>query len=150
MKKLLALLLVVALTFCLCGCESLKGIVDSYFEKQEDCPNLEKEVFNHLTGYNYSKFTLTNISEYVKVSVDREDLGEGAIYYTATLESGEVKVYYESSLSSDDLFLFGAKAGEDIASSGGYVEGDRVEIAIEIVGDTPVNGVIEIWFDKDR
>ena len=59
MKKLLTLLLVVALAFCLCGCESLKGIVDSYFEKQDDCPNLEKEVFNHLTGYNYSKLTLT-------------------------------------------------------------------------------------------
>ena len=69
--------------------------------------------------------------------------GEGDIHYSATLEEGEINVYYVF-LDVKQL-LFNIKAGESIDSRGGYIEKGRQTIIIETV--TPANGKITISFD---
>ena len=68
---------------------------------------------------------------------------EGDIHYSATLEEGEINVYYVF-LDVKQL-LFNIKAGESIDSRGGYIEKGRQTIIIETV--TPAKGKITISFD---
>ena len=68
--------------------------------------------------------------------------GEGELYYAATLEEGEVKVYYD--VYGEKELLFTVKAGETVEGRGGYVEGGRrIHIIIETVGSAK-NGSIRV------
>jgi len=69
---------------------------------------------------------------------------EGQIHYTASLEEGEVNVYYELSGGVKEL-LFNIKAGETLDLRGGYIEKGRQTIIIETV--TPARGKIIIEFE---
>lgn len=55
------------------------------------------------------------------------------LYYSATLEEGEVNVYYD--VDGEKELLFSVKGGETVEGCGGYVEsGRRIYIVIETVG----------------
>ena len=58
--------------------------------------------------------------------------GEGDIQYSARLESGEAKVYYDCYGSK--LELFSLEGGEEAASHGGYVEAGTVYVIVETDG----------------
>ncbi len=56
--------------------------------------------------------------------------GEGRLHYTASLDEGKLKVYYDSAGEKEELFEIGA--GESIDSRGGCVEsGKKVYVIIE-------------------
>lgn len=58
--------------------------------------------------------------------------GEGSIEYAASLEEGELNVYYD--IYGTKELLFTIKAGEEIENVGGYVEsGKTVYIIVETV-----------------
>ncbi len=74
--------------------------------------------------------------------------GEGEIHFTASLDEGEMTVYYLVRGVGDEqkLELFTLKGGEQIDSRGGYVEkGNRVQIIIETNGKTK-GGSVNIDF----
>lgn len=55
--------------------------------------------------------------------------GEGDLTYTAKLESGSARVYYDYYGSKTELFS--VNAGEEIQSHGGYVEAGTVYVIVE-------------------
>lgn len=70
---------------------------------------------------------------------------ENSIGCKATLDEGEINVYYD--IFGVKEFLFNLKAGESIDERRGYIEsGNRVYIIIETV--TPAKGSIEIDLRK--
>ena len=69
---------------------------------------------------------------------------EGHIHYSATLEEGEINVYYESVAISKEM-LFNIKAGETLDTFGGYIEKGQQKIIIETV--SPAKGKITIEFE---
>jgi hypothetical protein len=69
---------------------------------------------------------------------------EAQIHYVASLEEGEVNVYYELSGGGHEL-LFNIKAGETLDSRGGYIEKGKQTIIIETV--SPAKGKITIEFE---
>lgn len=68
---------------------------------------------------------------------------EGQIHYSASLEEGEVNVYYYC--GSVKELLFNIKAGETLDDRGGYIEKGSQKIIIETV--TPSKGKIKIEFE---
>lgn len=70
---------------------------------------------------------------------------ENSIGCKATLDEGEINVYYD--IFGVKEFLFNLKAGESIDERRGYIEsGNRVYIIIETV--TPAKGSVEIDLRK--
>ncbi len=67
---------------------------------------------------------------------------EGEIHYLASLDEGEINVYYEC-VGNKEL-LFNIKAGEKIDACGGYIEKGKQTIIIETV--TAAKGSITIEF----
>lgn len=65
------------------------------------------------------------------------------IYYTASLASGDMRVYYDSTTSGSDKRALFSINGNGIAEGrGGYVTvGGEVYIIIESVGDEPLRDV---------
>ena len=67
-----------------------------------------------------------------RVMKPRFTLGdEGEIEYTASLEVGEINVYYV--FEEEMLLLFNLKAGEEINGRGGHIEGKKQIIVVETV-----------------
>ena len=66
----------------------------------------------------------------------------GELYYSATLEEGEVNVYYD--VDGEKELLFTVKGGETVDGHGGHIEsGRRIYIMIETVGSAK-NGTIRV------
>lgn len=119
MKRLICFLLVVAV---LCGCSSCTQYVSSYSalglirsNGREQC----SASFHKLKGTCVLKLKST------------ED-GEGTLHYTASLESGEVNVYYDANGTKE--LLFHLNAGESADEYGGSFDGKgTIYIIIETV-----------------
>ena len=74
---------------------------------------------------------------------------EGEIHYTASLEEGELTVYYYVRLSGEKqkTMLFSLKGGESVDDRGGYIKrNNNVQIIIETNGKTR-GGSIKIDFE---
>ena len=66
--------------------------------------------------------------------LNKQNPGEGAISYTASIEEGNVKVTYIA-FTDEELNLFSITSGESLEGSGGYIEkGYRVHIIIRSDG----------------
>lgn len=79
----------------------------------------------------------------------KSGLQEGAIHYTASLDEGELTVYYCVRRLGDKqkLELFSLKGGESVDDRGGYVEiNNDIQIIIETKGKTK-GGSIRIDFE---
>ncbi len=64
----------------------------------------------------------------------KQNPGEGAISYKASIEEGNVKVSYIA-FTDDEINLFSITSGESLEGSGGYIEkGYRVHIIIRSDG----------------
>lgn len=131
MKKLLALILMTTLCLCcLISCDMFGKAEGLTYEKYENC----------------AVFTFDDFEGKATIKLDRTDLGEGAIYYQATLEEGAVCVKYEYA-GVHELVELTADDEMPINSSGGYVEGNKIEITFE--ANSPVSGEIIIAFTED-
>lgn len=128
MKKSLICLLAFILLFSLASCEvsSYKALMLVKTVKDDYC----EASFKYLDG---------------KLVLNPRYTGSGEtdIHYVATLEEGEVNVYYV--YCDVKQLLFNIKAGESIDARGGYTEKGKQTIIIETV--TPAKGKITVTFD---
>ena len=135
MKRILASVLII--TFCLFALVSC----DLFPEKKRvSCKEYE----------NCAVFTLDYFEGSYSVELSRTCLGEGAIYYQINLEHGRLTVNYKDAgfiHSEQPLGDFTADAEMPIISSGGYIEGDKIEISFGTL--SPVKGEIIIAFTED-
>lgn len=135
MKKLLACVLAAFLMLtCLTACDLLKKDEKVTCEKYANC----------------AVFTLDYFEGSYSVELPRTGLGEGAIYYQVNLEHGRLTVNYKDAGFSNEeqkLAEFTADDKMPINGSGGYVEGDKIEISFGTL--SPVKGEIIIAFNKD-
>lgn len=70
--------------------------------------------------------------------------GEGDIHYTAKLDEGQLKVYYDFGGTKTELFSL--SSGEEVDAHGGHVESGTVYIIVETDGICN-NGSFEFNFD---
>ena len=89
------------------------------------------------------------IKETVEFELTRTGLGEGAIYYQVNLEKGSLGISYKDNVLGEHQSLgqFTADDKMPINGSGGYVEGDKVEISFGAL--SPVSGEVIIAFTED-
>jgi hypothetical protein len=133
MKKLFLFVLCIALLLSATACDYVSSYKALMFVRQERG--------DHAT-ISFSKFEGTYV---MKLRMKGEGQ-EGSIQCTASLEEGEINVYYDW-LGTKEL-LFNLKAGESIDERRGYIEsGKTVYIIVETV--TPAkNGKISIDLRK--
>ena len=135
MKRILASVLIITLClFALVSCDLFPE------KKRVSCKEYE----------NCAVFTLDYFEGSYSVELSRTGLGEGAIYYQINLEHGRLTVNYKDAgfiHSEQPLGDFTADDEMPIISSGGYIEGDKIEISFGTL--SPVKGEIIIAFTED-
>lgn len=97
-----------------------------------------------VTKDNYCMTSFERLDGQIVLNSRYTKKSEGHIHYVATLEEGEINVYYESFAISKEL-LFNIKAGETLDAYGGYIEKGQQKIIIETV--SPAKGKITIEFE---
>ncbi len=136
MKKLISLCLTAILCLCcLTACE--------LFEKDKGVTVKEYE--------NCAVFTFDGfpVRESATFELTRTGLGDGAIYYQVNLEVGALGISYKDNVLgvTQSLDEFTADDEMPITGSGGYLEGDKIEISFGSL--SPVKGEIIIAFTED-
>lgn len=97
-----------------------------------------------VTRENYCSASFARLDGKLVLNPNHSGEGESDIHYTASLEEGEINVYYKVAADVKEL-LFNIKAGDSIDARGGYIESGRQTIIIETVA--PAKGEIIIRFD---
>ena len=134
MKKLLLVLLCFALLISATSCSF--RYISSYKALGLVC--------NEMGDRGSAKFSRLDGTLVLKLKMNGTGL-ENSIGCKATLDEGEINVYYD--IFGVKEFLFNLKAGESIDERRGYIEsGRRVYIIIETV--TPAKGSVEIDLRK--
>lgn len=133
MKKLLLIVLCLTLLFSSTSC----GI--RYMSSYKALGLIRSEMGDR----GSAKFSYLDGTLVLKLKMDGEGL-ENSIGCKASLEEGEINVYYDW-IGVKEL-LFNLKAGESIDESRGYIESGSVYIIIETV--TPAKGSVEIELRK--
>ena len=124
-KRILSILTVLVIMLSIISCNKSEGI-------------------EYTEGENSVRFSLTGFCGEYKLKVRRTDLGEGAIYYNATLGSGSICVSYDTKMLSGGE-LFKIDSYEQANGSGGYVEGSSLYIII--AADEVSYGTVIISFE---
>ena len=134
MKRIFCALLALTLLFGLCACSAVgTKYVSSYgalglvrTNGKDQC----SAKFHKLKGTCVLKIKST------------ED-GEGELHYTASLESGEINVYYDANGTKE--LLFHLSAGESVDENGGYFDGKgTIYVIIETVESAKGNVSVEL------
>ncbi len=136
MKKLLACILTAAFIFTyLTACDLLKKDEKVICEKYENC-----------AVFTFDDFP---VRETVSFELERTGLGEGVIYYQVNLEEGALGISYKDHALNvaQSIGEFTADDEMPINGSGGYIEGDKIEISFGTL--SPVSGEIIIAFTED-
>ena len=136
MKKLLVFILTAVLMLsCLTACD---------LSEEDKCVTIKEYE-------NCAVFTFDNLPERETATFEltRTGLGEGAIYYHINLERGSLGISYKDNVISvaQSLGQFTADDEMPINGSGGYIEGDKIEISFGAL--SPVKGEIIIAFTED-
>ena len=135
MKKILpCILATILLLTCITACDLMSK------DEKITCKQYE----------NCAVFTLDYFEGSYSVKLPRTDLGEGAIYYQVNLEYGRLSVNYkDAGLFGEEQTLaeFCADDEMPLGGSGGYIEGDKIEISFGTL--SPVKGEIIIAFTED-
>ena len=119
MKKLLLFVLCIALLFSATACDYVSSYKALMFVRQERGDHAK---------ISFSSFEGTYV---IKLKMNGEGQ-EGSIHCVASLEEGEINVYYDT-FGTKEL-LFNLKAGESIDKHLGYVEsGKTVSVIVETV-----------------
>ena len=139
MKKLLALIMTAALMLtCLTACD--------IFEKDTGYdPSLKCERYTNCAVFTFDGFPERETATF---ELTRTGLGEGAIYYQVNLKNGALGISYKDNATgaAQNLGEFTADDEMPINGSGGYVEGDKIEISFGTL--SPVSGEIIIAFTE--
>lgn len=133
MKKLFLFVLCIALLFSTTACDYVSSYKALMFVREErgDHGSIS---FSSLSGTYVMKLRMSGKGQ------------EGSIHCVASLDEGEINVYYDSLGVKE--FLFNLKAGESIDERRGYFESGRtVYIIIETV-NTAKQGKIQIDLRK--
>ncbi len=134
MKKFISVLLTCIFLVALCSCTTYKSDYDAVKMTTSSGGDHCKASFSSLEGTLVLNAKMQN------------GAAEGEIHYKASLDEGELYVYYDA-FGTKEL-LFSLKGGETIDAHGGYVEnGQKVTIIIETVGAAK-NGEIYIDFEQ--
>ena len=135
MKKILArLVAVVLLLICLSSCDMFDKNQKVTYETYENCV---------IFTFDYFEGPYT-------VELDRSVIGEGMIYYQVNLKHGHLTVNYKDVgylHQEENLFEHTADDEMPVNGSGGYVEGNKIEISFGTL--SPVEGEIIIAFTED-
>ena len=119
MKRILLLVLCIALLFSVTSC--------NYVSSYKALMFVRSEMGDHAT-ISFSRLEGTYV---MKLRMKGEGQ-EGSIHCKASLEEGEINVYYDSLGVKE--FLFNLKAGESIDERRGYIESGRtVYVIVETV-----------------
>jgi len=134
MKRALLIVLCLALLFSLAACSGYVSSYKALMLVREEHGDHGSISFSSLSGTYVMKLRMSGKGQ------------EGSIHCVASLEEGEINVYYDSLGVKE--FLFNLKAGESIDERRGYFESGRtVYIIIETV--TPAKeGKVEIDLRK--
>ncbi len=120
MKRIVCILLAIVLLFTFSSCSPY---VSSY-----SAIGLVRNSFGGECSASFLKLSGRLVFE-----LRAPDGGEGDIKYTASLEDGEITVYYDIYGTLEPLFS--ASGGDEIDARGGYIEGGkRVSIVIDAKG----------------
>ena len=114
------------------------------------CGLIKKEKITCKQYENCAVFTLDYFEGSYSVKLPRTVPGEGEIYYQVNLKHGRLTVNYkEAGLIRNEYKLaeFCADDEMPVNGSGGYVEGDEIEISFGTL--SPVEGEIIIAFTED-
>lgn len=135
MKKTVAFLLaaVLLLGFCACG----NPYVSSY-----SAIGLVRNNTNRHCSASFQKLDGVCVFH-----LKKSDGGEGELYYNASLEEGEVNVYYDAYGTKE--LLFHLTAGESVEGSGGYIEsGKRIYVIVETAETS--KGSVRVSVEKEE
>ncbi|MGM9642501.1 MAG: hypothetical protein ACI3XI_04750 [Eubacteriales bacterium] len=137
MKKIICALLSLLMLFSLAACS---GSTISHYSATMLVQNNINDSYSASWGTLSGTFVIN-----MKKSSGAQ---EGEIHYTASLEEGELTVYYRMRGSDGERAeLFSLKGGDNVDDRGGYVEmNDKIEIIIETNGKTK-GGSIKIDFE---
>ena len=134
MKKILLCFLCLTLLLSVTACSTYVSSYKALMLVRSEMGDHGSISFSRLEGTYVMKLKL------------RGEGQEGSIHCKASLEEGEINVYYDSLGVKE--FLFNLKAGESIDERRGYIESGRtVYIIIETV-NTAKGGKIEIDLRK--
>lgn len=133
MKKLISLLVLFAIIFSLCSCDSYVSSYKAIGLVRSNTSHSCKASFYSLEGHLVFKLKMS----------DAED--EGSISYSMRADSGEIRLYYDIYGVKEELAR--VKAGETLEGSGGYIEGGRT-VYIIIEAEEKSGGLVSAELDK--
>lgn len=132
MKKLLTILLTFVICLSAAGCDS--------------------DAFKYVNSYKAVGMIRSNTNDSAKLSfmsldgrivfkLKYDEASEGHIFYEASIEEGEINVYYDIFDTKEHLFR--AQAGYPIEGEGGYIEGGK-SVYVIVEADNAKEGSVEI------
>lgn len=127
MKKIVSIIIIAVMLFSFASCS---GFVSSY--RATMLIKDEKSDYCSATWGTLDGTLVLNSSK-------KSGAHEGDIHYTASLEEGELTVYYSIREMGDGqkIELFKLKGGERVDDRGGYIEmNNNIQIIIETNGET--------------
>lgn len=133
MKKITSLLLLFAIIFSFCSCDTY---VSSY-----KAVGLVRSNTSHSCEASF-----LSLEGELVFKLKRSDSGsEGEISYSVSAEEGEIRLYYDIYGAKEELAY--VKAGESVSSNGGYIEGGKtVYVIIEATGNA--HGKVSVELDN--
>ncbi len=131
MKKLLATVVMLSIVILSSGCSPLPDGVSVDFE--------DKIVTVRLDGF----------SGRYSFKMDKENEGDGTVYYAAELNEGELTGYTKDSWIFDKIRYFSIKAEDGACSGAAYVDSSVVALTIIIETDKTTSGVLYFTLDKE-
>ena len=127
MKKILAIMLALC-TLCLSSCRIfIDGVAVEKFDEH---------VRIGLDGFVGEK----------RIEIPHESPNESGIYYSVSITSGNLSVYYDQGWLWKSEKLFDASTGDSFADGGNYVDGNTTKITVILKSDSEVSGEIFIAF----
>ena len=127
-KKIIAAFAILALSLQLVACSEYVSSYSALMLRRSNTKSSCSVSFNQLDGRLVFK-------------IEKTDGAEGELHYEASLNSGELSVYYD--IYGTKELLFSISSGEEKSGSGGYIErGKRIYIIIEANG--AANGSVKV------
>ena len=131
MKKLLAAVLILAILAFSVGCSPVPDGVSVDFG--EDMVSVKLEGFSGRYSFK----------------IDKENEGDGTVYYAAELTEGELAGYTKDSWLFDEMSYFSIKAEDGVRSGAAYVDSSVAALTVIIETDKATSGVLYFSLDKD-
>lgn len=118
LSKILVILLVFTMLFCITSCDGVS--------------NYRATTMVKTVKDNYCEVSFGSLKGRIVMNPRFTKSAEGALTCTASLEEGEMDIYYES--CGVKTHLMNVKAGEEKTLTGGYIERGRVKVYVETEG----------------